>query len=368
MMPRRKRRTYPYRPDYAVPPGWLLRDYFEAYRLTPARFAGRHSLATDLVAGILAGDAPLDAQFAAILEQEFDLAAQLWLDMEASYRCRLASNAAAEAASGFSEWAKTFPVSELTRRGAIEKPFSPGDAVVKLLNFFGVSSVEEWSSNNADAKVAYRHSPTFVSDEHNLDAWLRLGELESKWQQCAEYDEARFTNALGEIRTLTRRPTAEALDKAIALCNQSGVALALVKPLPRVSLSGATRWLSDKKALIQLSARHKTNDHLWFTLFHEAAHILLHSRDCVFIDNPKDEIAGVDAEADRWASEFLIPRREWDEFVSGGHFGEWAVRSFAHNQGIAPAIVVGRLQHERKIPWSRLNHLKARMRWPEPES
>ena len=75
---------------------------------------------------------------------------------------------------------------------------------------------------------------------------------------------------------------------------KSGVALALVEPFPKLAVSGATRWLPDNRPLIQLSAAHETNDHLWHTFFHEAAHILLHSKEHVFIDTMKDQIAGVD--------------------------------------------------------------------------
>ena len=45
---------------------------------------------------------------------------------------------------------------------------------MKMLEFFGVSSVEEWQCRNASAQVAYRHSPTFVSSKFNLATWLRL--------------------------------------------------------------------------------------------------------------------------------------------------------------------------------------------------
>ena len=91
MAKRRNKRTYPYRPDYAVPPGWLFRDYLEAWDYTPADFARRHSLAAEFVEGVLAGTAPLDAELAAILEQEFDLEASFWRDLEAEYRRRLAA-------------------------------------------------------------------------------------------------------------------------------------------------------------------------------------------------------------------------------------------------------------------------------------
>lgn len=361
------RRTYPYRPDYATPPGYVLAEYLEVNELTPAQFAQRHSLPTELVKGVLAGSSPIDADLAALLGSEFHLDESVWVRMEADYRRRLADLAAIRDAEEFAPWAKSFPVRELIKRGVIARPRSDGEAVVQLLDYFGVDSVATWQSQQRKATVAYRQSPTFASNEYNLAVWLRLGEVESEWQECAEYDDEAFRAALQEIRGLTRQPVMAALDRTFALCNQSGVALALVKPLPKVAVSGATRWLSSKAPLIQLSGRHKTSDHLWFTLFHEAAHVLLHSREEVFIDTLKDQIPGVDAEADRWASDFLVPPAAWTAFASSGHFSDWAVRRFAYDQGIAPAIVVGRLQHERLIPWSRLNHLKDKIQWQETD-
>ena len=41
------------------------------------------------------------------------------------------------------------------------------------------------------------------------------------------------------------------------------------------------------------------------------------------------------------------------------------VCAFADEQGIAPGIVVGRLQHEGHLPWRELNGLKVRLQWKE---
>ncbi len=359
-------RTYQHRPEYATPPGYVLEDYLEALGFTPTEFARRHLLSEGLINGVIVGSAPIDPQLAAIFGRELGLDADTWLRMEERYRRELARRDAAERAEGFASWAKSFPVRELVKRGIIGKPMSDGDAVLTMLEFFNAASVADWQYRHNATKVAYRHSPTFTSNEFNLAVWLRLGELEAEWQQCDAYDAETFQDALSEIRSLTSGPTKAALDKAFSLCNQSGVALALVKPFPKVAVSGATRWLSGKHPLIQLSGRHKTNDHLWFTLFHEAAHVLLHDREQVLIDAIGDQITGIDAEADQWASDFLVPPADWENFIAAGHFGEWPVRQFALVQSIAPAIVVGRLQRERLIPWTRLNHLKAHMRWQEP--
>ena len=83
------KRTYPYRPDYATPPGYVLEDHIEAKGLTPAEFARRHSLPTELIEKVLMGSAPIDAELAAIFGGEFSLEADFWLSMEADYRSRL---------------------------------------------------------------------------------------------------------------------------------------------------------------------------------------------------------------------------------------------------------------------------------------
>lgn len=48
-------------------------------------------------------------------------------------------------------------------------------------------------------------------------------------------------------------------------------------------LSADLNRYTPTKAVIQLSLRHKTDDHLWFSFFHEAGHVLLHSKKETFI-------------------------------------------------------------------------------------
>ena len=164
---------------------------------------------------------------------------------------------------------------------------------------------------------------------------------------------------------MTRESFDEALEETHRLCNNAGVALSLVEPLPKARLSGAAWWLSPRKPIIALSARHKTDDHLWFSLFHEAAHILLHSKKDVFVDEADTGGADLETEANEWASHFLVPRSDWRQFVDEGEYTSLEIRHFADEQGIAPGIVVGRLQHEGYLPWSRLNNLKMRLEWVE---
>ena len=355
--------TNRYKPNYAVPPGWLLEERLEVQGISHAKFARRCGRSPKLISEIIAGKAPLEPATALQFEKVLGVDAGIWLGIEADYQLHRAREAEATEAAAAVDWAKAFPVRELVKRACFPRPESDVDAVAKLLAFFGVGSIDAWTGRYGLANVAFRHSPSFKSNKTALITWLRLGELEAERQDCVDYDENRFKHAVRSIRELTCKPVDEALRGTERLCNGAGVALALVPPLPKTALSGAAWWLSPRKAVLQLSARHKSDDHLWFSFFHEAAHILLHSKKSVFVDERGGDDTGLEAEANEWAANTLVPQRVWEPFVAASLFSEQAVRAFADQQGIAPGIVVGRLQHKRLVPWTRLNSLKAKLSW-----
>ena len=253
--------TYPYQPDYAVPPGWVVEEHLQSQNLSPAELARRCGRSAKLISEIITGKAPIEPKTALQFEKVLGLDASIWLGIEARYQLHRAREAEVREAEGAIPWLKTLPLRELVKRGEIDKPASDSDAVSKLLLFFGVASVEAWCMKYERLSVAYRHSPSFESDKPALATWLRLGELEAEQQECAEYSEGQFRRALRQMRGLTQAPLGEALEKVQQLSNESGVVLALVKPFPRTALSGAAWWLTPRKAVMQLSARHKTADH-----------------------------------------------------------------------------------------------------------
>jgi HTH-type transcriptional regulator / antitoxin HigA len=147
------------------------------------------------------------------------------------------------------------------------------------------------------------------------------------------------------------------------LCAQAGVAIVFVPALPKTGVSGATRWLNPNKALIQLSLRYKTDDHLWFTFFHEAGHILLHGKKELFIEgnNGLDDVK--EGEANEFAQIELIPRKSLAAFLEKKPYSKTAIQRFSREIGIAPGIVVGQLQHTGMLPRSYCNDLKQSYKW-----
>ena len=79
------------------------------------------------------------------------------------------------------------------------------------------------------------------------------GELDAEEIECKPYNQEKFRAALQEIRALTTQPAELFLQPLVQHCAQAGVAVVFVPALSQITVSGATRWLTDEQALIQLT-------------------------------------------------------------------------------------------------------------------
>lgn len=70
-------------------------------------------------------------------------------------------------------------------------------------------------------------------------------------------------------------------------------------------------------------------------------------------------------EANAFARDLLIPKPLAERLPNVARTGA-AIEQFAANIGVAPGIVVGRMQREGLLPFSHLNGLKVRYAWQEP--
>lgn len=355
-----------YEPSQAVPPGKLIEEYLDAMDISARELARRCGRSAKLMVQIIAGKAPIEPETALQLERVLGLDADVWLGMEAKYRLHLAKNSEQSRLTSDSEWVKRFPLKELERRGYIKQHGPPGELVRQVLGFFGAGSVEACRERFKElAAVSYRHSPSFKSAEEALLVWLRLGEREADVINAAEFERSTFLEQLREIRRLTTRPIDEFIPEMRERCARAGVAFVIIKPLPGVALSGISRWLTPRKAIIQQSLRHMANDHFWFTFYHEAAHLLFHSRKMIFLDGKGYSSASPDEEeeANNWSANFLVPQTALQVFIGRFRGTPGEVLSFATEQGIAPGIVVGQLQKRGVLRFNQMNQLKQHFQW-----
>lgn len=348
-------------PDYAIPPGETLFDTIEALGMSQAELSERTGRPKKTINEIIKGKAPITPDTALQLERVLGVSAAFWNNLEKNYRETLARLSEQERLQEQIAWLSELPVKALVKFGWI-RPFKEKvHQLQELLNYFGVASPDCWREMWLGAQVAYRTSQAFESDPGAVSAWLRKGELVARDIVCKPYDESAFRAALKTIRSITVKPPEEFQLEVVRLCADVGVTVAFVPELPKMRASGATWWLTPTKAIILLSLRYKSDDHLWFSFFHEAGHILLHGKKEVFIED--NHSSDKEDEANHFASEFLIPTSKFKTFTTSARLSKEAVRAFAAELGIASGIVVGRLQHDGFLPVTHCNDLKTRLVW-----
>lgn len=302
----------PRRPGRAIPPGRLLATHLAAREMSQAQCARRCGRSPKLISEIISGKAPIQPETALQLERVLGLRSSVWLGIESDYRLLLARRTEAEQAERARDWLESFPLRSLIERGVIEDGTSIAETLDSLLSFFGVGSMVAWEAWHGAMRIETRSAAGTGIDRMALATWLRLGDIAAAKIPCDDYDGAAFREAVRVLARPIRKSGAGSVERATEFCQLAGVALVRVVPVERAPVIAAARWITPRKAVIQLAEQEPDGERFWFTLFHAAAHLLLHSKKRVFVEPAAGTGAktgldpgGIEAEADAWAANLL---------------------------------------------------------------
>jgi len=352
-----------YFPDAVSAPGETLEEVLEERGMSQAELAERTGRPKKTINEIVKGKAAITPETALQFERVLGIPAGFWIAREQNYRESLARAKEVVEFEKQTDWLDQVPYRAMIKLGWIAEYREKARQLEEVLRFFAVAYPSNWVGVWGSASPAFRRSPTFEGEPGAVAAWLRKGELDAALQEAEEFDADVFKRALERVRSLTRELPHDFVTVVTKECNEAGVCLVFVPELPGTRVWGATKWLTTTRALIQLSLRYKTDDHLWFTFFHEAGHILLHNRRDVFLEVDERQESEQESEADKFAQEWLIPSARYRVFQRIGAFTCAAVSRFAYELGIAPGIVVGRLQHDGHLDRTECNNLKKKVDW-----
>lgn len=354
-----------FNPDYAIHPGEILDETLEARGIKKSLFADKCGIANKTLSQIINGKSAITPEMAIKFERALGSSASLWINLNTDYELYVAREEDKKKIIAEKDWIKNFPIKHLIDYNSIPKRDNIIDNLYDILSFFGVGSIEAWNDCYLSLNVAYRKSPTFEANPQAVATWLRLGEIRAERINCEMFDKKKFKESLKQIRLLTKEPVVFFQKKMIELCSIAGVALIFLPEMPKTHISGVAKWLTSNKAMIILSLRHKQDDHFWFSFFHESAHILLHGKTAIFIDNNENSNSSKEIEADTFASNMLIPPKALENFLTTQTITQKTVCDFAEKINLSPGVIVGRLQHDNKIPYNWLNKLKRKFDFSE---
>jgi len=348
------------------PPGDTIQETIDTLGMSQNELAERMGRPTKTVNEIIKGKEAITPLTAVQLERVLGIPANFWLERERLYVQALT---AIEHEQKLDIWAQTwpiqFPIKALQKLNWIPKVESPAKMVAALLSFFGVATPDEWTSVYIGEQLNtsyYRISLAHLTQHGALSAWLRKGELQAKELNVKPFDQKKFSGNLLTIRNLVRQHPIDFKEQLQRICAEAGVAVVFTHCLPKTNVSGVARWIG-QTPLIQLSGRYKSNDHFWFTFFHEAGHILKHGKKDFFIEgveglsmDPEKE-----QEANEFAANYLVPSRDYKNFVAQGDFSKTAILRFADLVETHPAVVAGRISREGYMLYSEATPFKIKV-------
>ncbi len=346
------------------PPGDTIQEHIDFIGMSQAELAERMGRPKEKINDVIKGREPITTATAFQLEKVLGITASFWLNREKTYRKELYELEQKEELEKEIDWLSEFPVNEMRKFGWLPDTKEKHVLVDSLLKFFCVASTDEWKRIYVDEEVsvAFRVSLAQTQSPHAISAWLRMGEIQSKDIAISEFDKKKFKEALSEIKELAFLMPDDFTQQLKSICAKCGVAVVFTQNLPKAPISGATRWFHNKP-IIQLSGRFKSNDHFWFTLLHEAAHIILHGKKDIFLENVKGTEVDQEKEeeANVFAAKFLLTDSELQEIINAAPLTEEMIHEFAEKFRTPSGVIIGRLQFLKLIPFSMGNGFRQKI-------
>lgn len=331
-------------PTVAIPPGETIRDNMNFLGMNQKELATRLDITPKHLSNIINGNSPITYETALKLELVIGPSAQFWINLESNYqlnKARLEEQGKLEADL---EILKEIPYKEMSELQWVKKTSNRKERVANCRSFFGVA---ELSLVQNSYNVAFRKQKQIngISD-FGILAWLRRAEIEGLDMEIDKFNKRKLESLIPTFRKMTMKELDEIYPKMQNLCAGCGVALLLVPYIPRTYISGATIWRKDK-AIVALSLMGKKADRFWFTFFHELAHLINHSKQESHIKYDKKYN---EDEADNEARNYLISEKQYNKFIKNYDYKQKDnIIAYSNEIGIAPYILLGRLQHDKLL-------------------
>jgi HTH-type transcriptional regulator/antitoxin HigA len=359
-----------FEPDWAVPPGATIAAILSARSLSRESFAEALGESVEMVQRLLLGLEVVNNDLAGRLCKCLGSSKAFWVARETQYQADSERIRRRDAAASREIWVKQFPTREMATLGWIGSFRSSAEAADECLKLFGVPDVAAWQARYAGAAsaAAFRISAAARTNPGAVTAWLRWAELVAGRTRCGPWVPGVFRERLQTVKRLTwQKDPATFLPTLRRLCADAGVAVVVARTPKGCPASGATRFLSPDKAMIVLSFRYRSDDQFWFTFFHEAAHLLLHGPEALFLEAEGETTTDEEREANEFAEAILVPPDRAGELMRLRPDKDSILR-FARRVGVAPGLILGQLQHRERVAPDSLNWLKRRYDWDQIEA
>jgi HTH-type transcriptional regulator/antitoxin HigA len=332
-----------FRPNWASAPGETIQAIISARGFSKAMLGNSLAIQDTELNNLLIGQLQISSDLAKRLANVLGSTPRFWLERDKQYHESLKTLELA--APELLRWAQSFPVTEMVKAGWLNKP-ARNEAAAELLAFFGVSGLDDWKENYQArlSQTKFRTSESFENAIGSTTAWIRRGEIVAEEMNCGSFQKESFGQSLSKLKVLTLEENPRMFVPALQKeCAKYGVAVVVTRCLPGCAASGATHLLENGTALLLLSARFLSDDQFWFSFFHEAGHLMLHT-DEACVEEKGAETTAIEEEANAFAQRVILDPLGEDQ-LSALAFNKFSIARFARRCNVSAGVIVGQLQH-----------------------
>lgn len=342
----------------ATPPGATIKEQLEYRGMSQREFAKRMDYSEKFISQLINGQVELTPNTAHRLEMVLGVPSAFWMNLEARYRAKLLQVEEENSIDEDIQIAKKFPYAQMARLGWVEPTRSAAEKVYELRKYFEVVRLSLLGEERLAPGIAYRRQKETAESEYALLAWAQKAKIDAREMPTGKINVGKLEDCIPKLRQLTTMDPAVFQPLLVSMLAECGVATVFLPHLEHTFLNGAT-FYDGSKIVLALTLRGADADKFWFSLFHELAHIIYGHLGRVAGTTEEEERV-----ADAFARDVLIPPEAY-ALLAVRSKTRSSVESFANEIGIAPGIVVGRLQKDGYLPYSQLNSLKVRYQFVE---
>jgi len=336
----------------AIPTGATIREQLENRGMTQKEFAIRMGLSEKHISHLINGQVELTQDVALRLESVLGVPASFWNNLESIYREKLTRVIVEQELESDAELAAAFPYQKMAALGWVAPARKAEEKVLNLRCFFEVAKIYLLDGLRIPG-IAYRKTGINETSDYSLAAWAQKARIEARQYKTAPINISKLEQEIPRIREMTVENPNAFCNEITTLLNGCGIALVFLPHIGGSFLHGAS-FYDGNRIVMGLTVRGRDADKFWFSLFHEICHIMRGHISASQTNKEQED------EADAFARDVLIPLEQYQIFIRANCFSKDCIVAFAHKIGIAPGIVLGRLQKENLVPYNRFNELKVK--------
>lgn len=342
----------------AFHPGYYIEEIIDDMGLTQQEFAQCLDTTPKNISKLVNGEQRLSVDMAMKLSRMLGISMETWLNMQNKYDIAMAQMESEEELEeekkilkllGYSYFRDAFKLPDLPRR--------LDEQVAVVRQFLKISSLTMLADR--DSAASFRSSRSAKGDKCIIraNAMVRIAMKRAMESDLPKYNRIRFKEAIKFALTQTTNHdgfysiVSEAFRKA-------GVYFDIVHNISCSKTNGATKRMGDS-VLLMVDGRCLNADGFWFTLLHEAGHILNGD----FGVSLSGEEGEAEEAADAFTQNSLIDPMRYAEFCASDDMLPKSVCKFAKSIDRGPCIVIGRLQRDGLIRYDDTSYSHLRVKY-----